>query len=151
MMKKRIFEVLFGEKKVSCGVKENKEGLFVGAKLGEEEPVVAESIDICEAEDIEDEVITPVEVEDTAEAVVTLLDAFNRYIFANQEALAASTIKSIVNIRDKHMQGLMNMNVFDISDDDIQLALYEEIKNGISDSTIKRYRRTVKKVIAFCD
>ena len=145
MMKKRIFEILFGEKKIPCGVKENEEGLFVGAELGENEPVATESIDICEAEDIEDEVVEYTEV------AASLFDAFNRYIFANQETLAASTIKSIENIRDKHLQGLMSMNVFDISDNDIQLALDEEAKNGISASTIKKYRQTVKRVITACD
>ena len=133
---------MFGGKKITCGVKETEDGLFAGAKLGEEQPVAEEVIDIC------DEVTEPAEVE---AATVTLFDAFNRYISANRETLATSTIKSVENIRDKHLQGLMNMNVFDISDDAIQLALDLEANNGISASTVKKYRQTVKKVIAACD
>ena len=48
---------------------------------------------------------------------------------------------------DKHLQGLMSMNAYDVTEDDILVALDQELQNGISQNTVKKYRQIVTKVL----
>ncbi len=81
------------------------------------------------------------------EEILTVKDCFTAYINDVREKLAAATIKGYENIRDKHLQHIMPMNVKTINDDDIQHAFDEEIEKGYSKKTLKGYWTLLKKVL----
>ena len=84
------------------------------------------------------------------EKVLTVKDCFTAYINGVRENLAAATIKSYENIRDKHLQSIMPMDIKKVNEVDIQRAFDDEISKGYSKKTLKGYWTLLNKVFAIC-
>lgn len=138
-MKKRMFGILANGKKFLLNVKEEDGKILAGTDFQEK------SVDIPVKE--------PVAVEEVVETeapneIVTFRTQFENYISSQKGILSDATLKIYENIKNKHVKSLMDMDVSNISIADIQKALDEELANGISETTIKKYRQVIKKVIA---
>ena len=138
-MKKRMFGILANGKKFLLNVKEEDGKILAGTDFQEK------SVDVPVEE--------PVAVEEVVETkvpneIITFRTQFENYISSQKGILSDATLKIYENIKNKHVQSLMNMDVSNISIADIQKALDEEFANGISETTIKKYRQVIKKVLA---
>jgi len=141
-MKKRMIGISANGKKFLLNVKEENGKLIAGTDFQEkavdipvEEPAPAEAVE----EAIEIEVFPE---------TITLRTQFENYISSQKGILSDATLKIYENIKNKHVKSLMDMDVSNISIADIQKALDEELSNGISETTVKKYRQVIKKVIA---
>ena len=138
-MKKRMFGILANGKKFLLNVKEEDGKILAGTDFQEK------SVDVPVEE--------PVAVEEVVETkvpneIITFRTQFENYISSQKGILSDATLKIYENIKNKHVKSLMDMNVSNISIADIQKALDEELANGISETTIKKYRQVIKKVLA---
>ena len=138
-MKKRMIGISANGKKFLLNVKEEDGKIIAGTDFQEkpidipvEEPIAVEKV---------------VETEAPNE-IITFRTQFENYISSQKGILSDATLKIYENIKNKHLKSLMYMDVSNISIADIQKALDEELTNGISESTIKKYRQVIKKVIA---
>ena len=78
--------------------------------------------------------------------VMTLGDAIDIYCADNPDNLAPSTLKKYQHVRDDHLGSIMDMDIYQITEDILEKALEEETAKGYSKSTIAGFRRLVKKV-----
>lgn len=132
-MKKRMIGIAANGKKFLLNVKEEDGKLVAGTDFQEHK------------EDIHAvEVVEPEEVKE----IITFRTQFENYISSQKGILSDATLKIYENIKNKHVKSLMGIDVSKISIADIQKALDEELANGISESTIKKYRQVIKKVLA---
>ena len=131
-MKKRMFGILANGKKFLMNVKEEDGKILAGTDF-QEKP-----IDIPVEE--------PIAV--ASNEITTFRAQFENYILSQKGILSDATLKIYENIKNKHVKSLMDMDVSNISIADIQKALDEELSNGISETTVKKYRQVIKKVIA---
>ena len=85
-------------------------------------------------------------VEET-EALI-LRDAFTAYIWdcRKNKTYAEPTIDSYEVIRDKHLESIMDENVFGLTDEQIQAALNAELEKGLSVSTVKKYKAVLMRI-----
>lgn len=85
-------------------------------------------------------------VEETEDLI--LRDAFTAYIWdcRKNKTFAEPTIDSYEVIRDKHLQWIMDRNIFDLTNADIQTALDNEHARGYSASTIRKYKTVLMRI-----
>lgn len=84
--------------------------------------------------------------EETEELI--LRDAFTAYIWdcRKNKTFAEPTIDSYEVMRDKHLQWIIDRNIFGLTEEDCQIALNNERAKGLSVSTVKKYRTTLLRV-----
>lgn len=138
-MKKRMIGISANGKKFLLNVKEEDGKLIAGTDFQEK------TIDIPVEEPVAVEEVVETE---TPNEIITFRTQFENYISSQKGILSDATLKIYENIKNNHVKSLMGMDVNNISIADIQKALDEELANGISESTIKKYRQVIKKVIA---
>lgn len=133
-MKKRMFGILANGKKFLLNVKEEDGKILAGTDFQEHKEDV-HVVQIAEPEEVKE--------------IITFRTQFENYISSQKGILSDATLKIYENIKNKHVQGLMDMDVGRITIADISAALDNELANGISETTIKKYRQVIKKVLAF--
>ncbi len=79
---------------------------------------------------------------------LTLRDAFTAYIWdcRKNKTFAEPTIDSYEVIRDKHLQYIIDENVFDLDEHKVQVALDNEIAKGFSLSTVKKQKSVLLRI-----
>ena len=85
-------------------------------------------------------------VEETEE--LTLRDAFTAYIWdcRKNKTYSEPTIDSYEVIRDKHLQFIIDVNIFALDEHLVQVALDNEIAKGFSLSTVKKQKSVLLKI-----
>lgn len=141
-MKKRMIGISANGKKFLLNVKEEDGKIIAGTDFQEK------TIDIPVEESAPVEVVEEVVEIEAPNEIITFRTQFENYISSQKGILSDATLKIYENIKNKHVKSLMDMDVSNISIADIQKALDEELANGISETTIKKYRQVIKKVIA---
>ena len=133
-MKKRMFGILANGKKFLLNVKEEDGKILAGTDFQEHKEYI-HAVEIVEPEEVKE--------------IITFRTQFENYISSQKGILSDATLKIYKNIKNKHVQGLMDMDVGHITINDISKALEEELEKGISESTVNKYRQVIKKVLAF--
>ena len=79
---------------------------------------------------------------------LTLRDAFTAYIWdcRKNKTYAESTIDSYEVIRDKHLQFIIDVNIFDLDAHLVQVALNNEIAKGFSLNTVRKYKNVLLRI-----
>ena len=92
--------------------------------------------------------IKPIKVynQGASRPIMTLGDAIDIYCTDNPDNLAASTIKKYRHIREGHLDKIMDMDIYQITEDILEKALAEETAKGYAMSTVTGFRRLVRKV-----
>ena len=85
-------------------------------------------------------------VEETED--LTLRDAFTAYIWdcRKNKTFAEPTIDSYEVIRDKHLDFIMDLNIFTLDEHLVQVALNNELAKGLSPSTVKKYKTVLLRI-----
>lgn len=78
---------------------------------------------------------------------LTVGKAMDRYISEKTGTLSPSTIRGYMSIRRNYFQGLMNLNITDLTQSDIQRAVSEESKKGKSPKTIRNAHGFLNSVL----
>ena len=88
-------------------------------------------------------------VEETED--LTLRDAFTSYIWdcRKNKTYAEPTIDGYEIIRDKHLQYIIDDNIFGLDEHKVQVALDNEIAKGLSVNTVRRYKAVLLKIFEF--
>lgn len=78
-----------------------------------------------------------------------LRDAFTAYIWdcRKNKTFSEPTIDSYEIIRDKHLESIMDENVFGLTEEQIQQAFDFESEKGLSANTIKKYKTVLLRVL----
>lgn len=63
--------------------------------------------------------------------------AFDKYIEAREGVLSPSTVHGYKKIRKHHLQCLMQINISELTQEDVQTAISKEVRNGSSPKTIR--------------
>ena len=89
----------------------------------------------------------PVNKPEETEAL-TLRDAFTAYIWdcRKNQKYSEPTIDSYEVIRDKHLQYIIDENIFNLDKQKVQTALDNEIAKGLSVSTVRKYKSVVLRI-----
>lgn len=92
--------------------------------------------------------LKPIKVygQETSEPTITLGDAIDIYCTDNPDNLAPSTLKKYQHIREGHLERIMDLDIYQITEDILEKALAEEIAKGYAESTVTGFRRLVRKV-----
>ena len=79
---------------------------------------------------------------------LTLRDAFTAYIWdcRKNKTFAEPTIDSYEVMRDKHLQFIIDLNIFALDEHLVQVALNNELAKGLSISTVKKYRTVLLRI-----
>lgn len=77
-----------------------------------------------------------------------LRDAFTAYIWdcRKNKTFSEPTIDSYEIIRDKHLESIMDANVFGLTEEQIQAALNAELEKGLSVNTVKKYKTVLLRI-----
>lgn len=88
----------------------------------------------------------PKKVEETE--ALTLRDAFTAYIWdcRKNKTFSEPTIDSYEVIRDKHLQSIIDENIFNLDQEKVQNALDIEIAKGLSLTTVKKYKNVLLRI-----
>ena len=80
----------------------------------------------------------------------TFYEAVDLFIEGAKEEgkVSEATIKNYIHIRDKHLQGLMLVELANLSEEMIQEAFDKEIELGYSPKTVKNFKSLINKVLA---
>ena len=76
------------------------------------------------------------------------MEAAEKYIDAQREVLAASTIKAYENILWNHLNGILIIKLDRLTEEHIQSVFDAEIAKGLNIKTLKGYRSFILKVLA---
>ena len=89
----------------------------------------------------------PVNKAEETEAL-TLRDAFTAYIWdcRKNQKYSEPTIDSYEVIRDKHLQFIIDVNIFALDEHLVQVALDNELAKGLSVSTVKKYKSVLMRI-----
>jgi len=89
----------------------------------------------------------PVNKAEETEAL-TLREAFTAYIWdcRKNQKYSEPTIDSYEVIRDKHLQFIIDVNIFTLDEHLVQVALDNEIAKGLSVSTVKKYKSVLLRI-----
>ena len=81
---------------------------------------------------------------------LTLREAFTHYIWKNrkEKTLAEATVDSYEVIRDKHLQDIMDADIFDLTEEMVQKALDKELEAGYTANTVRKYKAVLMKIFA---
>lgn len=74
--------------------------------------------------------------------------AFDKYIESKDSVLSPSTIHGYKKIRKNHLQSLMDLNITELTQEDVQKAINKEAKAGISSKTIRNAHGLLSAVLA---
>ncbi len=90
----------------------------------------------------------PIQVygQEPEQSSITLAEAIDIFCNDNPENLAPSTLKKYRHIREGHLSSIMNMDIYQITEDLLEKALAEETAKGYAGSTVAGFRRLVRKV-----
>lgn len=79
---------------------------------------------------------------------LTLRDAFTAYIWdcRKNQKYSEPTIDSYEVIRDKHLQFIIDVNIFALDEHLVQVALDNELAKGLSVSTVKKYKSVLLRI-----
>jgi hypothetical protein len=79
---------------------------------------------------------------------LTLREAFTHYIWKNrkEKTLAEATVDSYEVIRDKHLQDIMDADIFDLTEEMVQKALDKELEAGYTANTVRKYKAVLMKI-----
>lgn len=78
---------------------------------------------------------------------LTVGKAIDNYISEKKGTLSPSTIKGYESIRKNYMQSIMSINLSDLTQADVQIAVSEDTKNGKSPKTIRNAHGLLAAVI----
>ena len=89
----------------------------------------------------------PVNKPEETEAL-TLRDAFTAYIWdcRKNNTYSEPTIDSYEVIRDKHLQFIIDVNIFTLDEHLVQVALDNEIVKGLSVNTVRKYKSVLLRI-----
>lgn len=79
--------------------------------------------------------------------VITLRGAFVRYIIQNVNKLSEETLRKYSHLADKHFEKIMDIDVFDITQEDLQASFDDEAKKGWTKKTLQNYKSCMKNVL----
>ena len=87
------------------------------------------------------------EQEIAEQPVMTLRDAFSQYIELKTGTLSPKTLKWYEHIRDEHFHRIMDMSVFCLGEEEIQMAFYDEMGRGWAKRTLQNYKSVLFSVL----
>ena len=76
-----------------------------------------------------------------------LREAITCYIKEQREDFSKSTLGTWAGIRDKHLQSIMDCDIYGLTEHQIQKAIDDELETGLSVNTVKKYKSLVLKVL----
>ena len=79
---------------------------------------------------------------------LTVGKAFDKYIESKDTVLSPSTIRGYKRIRKSYLQSIMDMNLSDITQEDVQKAINKDKKNGLSCKTIRNAHGLLSAVLS---
>ena len=79
---------------------------------------------------------------------MTLRDAFTAYIWdcRKNKTFAEPTIDSYEVMRDKHLQFIIDLRLFDLDEHLVQVALNNELAKGYSPNTVRKYKAVLLRI-----
>ena len=86
-------------------------------------------------------------IEAEKKASLTVGMAIDRYISEKKGVLSPSTVRGYLAIRKNYLQSIMNMNLYNLTQSDIQIAVSRDVDHGISSKTIKNSHGLLSAVL----